>query len=339
LIEDARINYIARDYPGEPTQAEMEKNLKGVITDWSSHPAVWGYNILDEPGASKFPRLAYIMNYLKTHDPKRVGVINLLPTYASQELIGRPSYSKYVEDYLNTVKPSFLGWDNYELYADGGMRGEHFLNLELCRKAALAHNLPMLYTFLSMPHGPYADPTEAQLRWQIYTGIAYGAKGLIYYQYFVPTFAPPDYRDGLVDRTGNLTSKYYYAKKINAEIMALSPLLMKLKSIGVYHAGDTLETGTKPLPVTGKFFVKNVSGGRFVVGFFKSAKKSNYLMIVNKDYKNTQCAAITFSGKIDVYAVNRKDSSKIKLAVKNNNGDTTCKINLAAGDAALLQVN
>jgi hypothetical protein len=37
-----------------------------------------------------------------------------------------------------------------------------------------------------MPFSSHYDPTEAQLRWQIYTSIAYGARGVMYFCYQTP---------------------------------------------------------------------------------------------------------------------------------------------------------
>ena len=40
--------------------------------------------------------------------------------------------------------------------------------------------------FNAMPFGGHSDPTEAQIRWQIFTSLAYGAKGVLYFCYFSP---------------------------------------------------------------------------------------------------------------------------------------------------------
>ena len=37
-----------------------------------------------------------------------------------------------------------------------------------------------------MPFGGHADPTEAQLAWQMFTSLAYGAKGVLYFCYWSP---------------------------------------------------------------------------------------------------------------------------------------------------------
>lgn len=338
MVEDARMNYIARDYPGEPSEAEIQTMLDGVVADWSSHAAVWGYIVLDEPNSSRFPRLRSIVSGLQAKDPGHVGQINLLPTYASPEQLGAPTYPEYVSSFISTVDPDNLAWDHYPLMADGSIRGDYFQNLEWCRSAALANNLPLVATIQSLHLDPYVDPTAAQMRWEMYTNLVYGTKGVFYFEFFVPTFAPTDWQDALVDRSGNLTPKYEWAKTLNAEVMALSPVLMKLTSTGVYHVG-TIPAGTTALPSSG-LAIKGVSGGKFVVGFFSHENGAKYAMIANKDFSAGVTAKTKFAGKVSVYRVNRTNGSETKLSTSYSwlTNTTTANIPLAAGDAELVRI-
>jgi hypothetical protein len=54
------------------------------------------------------------------------------------------------------------------------------------RRESLAAGVPFWNFFNCMPFGPHSDPTEDQIRWQIYTSIAYGAKGVLYFCYWTP---------------------------------------------------------------------------------------------------------------------------------------------------------
>ena len=49
-----------------------------------------------------------------------------------------------------------------------------------------------------MPFGGHSDQTDAQIRWQIFTSLAYGAKGVLYFCYWSP--AGP----GMFDRGGGV---------------------------------------------------------------------------------------------------------------------------------------
>jgi len=54
------------------------------------------------------------------------------------------------------------------------------------RRVSLEHGIPFWNFFNTMPFGKHFDPTESQLRWQIYTSLAYGAKGVLYFCYWTP---------------------------------------------------------------------------------------------------------------------------------------------------------
>jgi hypothetical protein len=119
--------------------------------------------------------------------------------------------------------------------------------------------------------------------------------------------------------------------------MALSPVLMSLKSTGVYHTG-TIPDGAKKLPSSGNLLIKSVENGEFVVGFFKHKNGNTYAMIVNRDYKNSAQARMTFNGKVRANIVSRNDGKETKLPVELSGADTACNISLAAGDAILLRL-
>ena len=83
--------------------------------------------------------------------------------------------------------------DHYRMFKPkGDSRNRYCQNLETVRKYALQQGVQFWNYFNTMPFGPHTDPTEAQIRWEIYTWLAYGAKGVIYFNYGTPkTFAFP----------------------------------------------------------------------------------------------------------------------------------------------------
>ena len=80
------------------------------------------------------------------------------------------------------------------------------------------------------------DPTESQIAWQVFTALAYGSRGIMYFFYQNPL--PPCDRPflklpGIVDTEGRPTEKYYQAQRINSRAKALGPILMQLQSTAV----------------------------------------------------------------------------------------------------------
>ena len=62
--------------------------LDGLIDAVRKHPALEGYHLIDEPGATAFPDWGRLVSYLKQRDPAHLAYINLFPTYANQEQLG-----------------------------------------------------------------------------------------------------------------------------------------------------------------------------------------------------------------------------------------------------------
>ena len=92
--------------------------------------------------------------------------------------MGVKTYEEYVEAFLTNVHPPFLSYDHYALLESGSLRRGYFENLETIRAAALRHGISFWNIVLANAHFNYAEPTLAGLRFQVYTTLAYGARGI-----------------------------------------------------------------------------------------------------------------------------------------------------------------
>ena len=137
----------------------------------------------------------------------------------------------------------------------------------------------------------------------------------------------------MIDREGRLTEQYLYAKRINAEVQRLSPVLSSYRSLGVLCAEAAKENPDLSLAVkqqrrssaaqgfSGIPEVRRVrSESTALAGFFENAGGERALMIVNcRDLFDAQAAqsvavdlngafrvrvyqkgALTFDGRRDV---------------------------------------
>ena len=82
------------------------------------------------------------------------------------------------------------------------------------------------------------------MRFQVYTSLAYGARGLAYFKYFTP--AVGNFRGGPIDQFGNETPMWHAMRHVNLQIGKLAPTLLKLKSDRVYHFGNVPAGCTGP---------------------------------------------------------------------------------------------
>ncbi len=100
-----------------------------LIDQLKRKAAFSAYFIDDEPSVAEFAALATIVSNLKASDPGRLAYINLFPTYASDAQLGintggttGETYLDYLDQYLSTVQPELLAYDNYSFLAGGDDR-------------------------------------------------------------------------------------------------------------------------------------------------------------------------------------------------------------------------
>ncbi len=243
-IADAGFNVVL----GGPKTAEEIRNqldvcrklgLKAIVSApkpgmenlAADHPALWGYLWHDEPSASLFYELAKDVQKVRDLRPGQFLLINLLPNYASAGHLGASTYDEYVQRFADEVKPDVLCMDHYPIFkpdADG--RKGYCTNLAVMRRESLRAGIPFWNFFNTMPYGPHTDPTEAQLRWQIYASVAYGAKGVLYFCYYTPGGGEFPKGGAIIARDGRKTRHYEQARRLNTELKNLGPTLMKLTS-------------------------------------------------------------------------------------------------------------
>ncbi len=260
-------------------------------------PACWGYRFFDEPNAEMFDQLAQRVEALRKTRPGRLGYINLFPNYASPRQLGTDSYDEYVKRFVEQVNPDVLCMDHYPVFKptiDG--RARYCQNLETMRKHSLERNIPFWNYFNTMPFGPHTDPTEAQIRWQIFTSLAYGAKGVIYFNYGTPkTFEFPK-GGGIVRRDGTRTHHWYQARRINRSLKNLGPTLMQLKSKGVYR----VKPDDDPARVLEGTPIKRIARAKvdpphdYLVGIFTHRDGRRALLLNNYRFAYTAWPTVEF---------------------------------------------
>ncbi|GMU23313.1 MAG: hypothetical protein AMXMBFR13_33920 [Phycisphaerae bacterium] len=288
---------------GDPTadlaKDQIKDRIAPVVERVRQHPAVYGYYLRDEPSAAMFPALARFSAVLRDLDPKALPYINLFPNYASSAQLGSKSYEEHLEAFITTVKPPFVSYDHYALMDDGTLRGGYFQNLEAVRGAALKHDLPFWNIVLSNAHFRYADPSEAGFRFQVYTTLAYGARGISYFTYFAP--ATGNYRLAPIDQFGHKTATWDMLRNVNLQIHKLGPTYVKLRSVNVFHH-PTVPDGCQGIPTAR--FVESLEGGQFLVGEFEGPNGQPYAMIVNTDLHKSASFTVRFKPAGRIMQVN-----------------------------------
>jgi hypothetical protein len=305
--------------------------------EFGQHPALAGWGLLDEPRAEHFADLAAWNRTLGERTPGKLRFINLLPHGCPPEQTGAKSYEDYVETFLSTVKPDVLCFDHYVLVKEGVLEKgtlvpNYFENLEIIRAAALRHGVPAWNGILAWSHLVYASPTPEQMRWQVWTSLAYGMKGIMYFTYW----PDPEQKPGMpaiVDVNGKPSAIYPEVKKLNHEMQTLGQTLLKLTSTGVYHAGE-IPSGGKPVPADAALQLP--ADQPLMVGFFrKDGTDEDYAIVVNRDYaKPVEFDLRPGAAVRDVRLVSAENGAISALPV----ADGKLRLALSPGEGKLLKL-
>jgi hypothetical protein len=332
-LRDGLLSPAALDDP-----AKREK-LDALVARVRNHPALYSYFITDEPSAAEFAGLGKLVAYLRERDPAHLAYINLFPTYANNQQLGTQgdtvtAYREHLRQYVDVVKPSLVSYDHYQLASNGDLDG-YFLNLAMIRRAAQGAGVPFLNIVQACSWTPVRRvPSGDEMRYLVYTTLAYGAQGISYYVY-----CWPKHTGGIALPDGTPTPIYHALKTLNREFAAIAGELQPLESLGVYHAGMA-PPGAEPLPANAPFRLdppaaplvykppERVRG--VLLGYFGEATTPSHVVVVNLDYKTEAVVTLVAPGNLETFDAAAGAWSPV--------GGARVKLQLAPGGGKLLRV-
>ena len=333
--------------------------LDALIQRVKDHPALEAYFHTDEPGAGAFPGWGRLVAYLREKDPKHLAYINLFPTYANEQQLGVSAdaaerarvgyptdfagvdasdkvvlrYREHLKQYVATVDPDLISYDHYHFFKDANGQSndgkQYFLNLGLIRLMALESGKPFLNIIQADTiEKSWRLPNAEELRWLVFTTMAYGGRGISYFTYWGPKSYNGLYQDG------QAAPLLQPVVGLNKEITKFGPALMELDSLGVYHTAP-LPYGAEAMPASGS--VQIVGLGEFVIGMFGRNARPSAFMIVNRDYRQEQTAMVhvLIPGK-KLQELDRRNGEWTRGSTLG--GKRITKVKLAPGDGRLFRV-
>ncbi len=296
--------------PDSLNNPQQQAKLDALIDRVRNHPALYSYFIIDEPSAATFPTLGKMVAHLCARDPAHLAYINLFPTYAANDQLGTKgdvttAYQSYLRQYVETVKPSLLSYDHYQFTVLGD-NSDYFHNLAMVRSAAQKAELPFLNIVQACSYA--ADirvPGPDEVRFLVYTTLAYGGQGISYFVYCTPGMT-----GGIALASGTPTPLYHALKSLNREFAAIAKELQPLRSIGAYHAGMS-PPGSAPLPaelpirfdspVAPLPYLPPERVRGYLLGCFGAGDKTTHAVVVNLDYKAAAKVTLVGTNTLEVF--------------------------------------
>jgi hypothetical protein len=183
--------------------------------------------------------------------------------------------------------------------------------MALIRRAAQDAGLPFLNIVQACTWTPSMRvPNGDEVRYLVYSSLAYGAQGISYYVY-----CHPGHAGAIANPDGTPTPLYHALKHINREFVAIAGQLKPLRSSGVFHAGH-FPPGTDPLPDDSVFKLDPPVGTMdykapeplkgVVLGLFSPVRKGKpakptHAMVVNLDYKAPAVVGVRGPRRLEVF--------------------------------------
>ena len=325
-------------------------------------PAYIGDFIRDEPKEAEFDAMGeYVTEYLRQMPDKDV-YINLFPAYATPSQTGSQTYEDHIDQYLEKVPTKMLGFDFYGLQNWNELHKKFYLNYDMVRSKTLDRRMPYLAITAAGGIDPYMkEPTEKELRWQVWSSIAMGSKGISYFTYWKPEGDPNlESNEYMVTMDGQKRDMYYWVKEVNADIKTIGKKLIHCHADGAI----TSAIGSYPLynndgkGRTNYGPIKGVTGTiDYLCGCFRDARASengdNYkgykvLLTHQLPSKGDYSISLTLDLSVDTITFTHNNTTKT-LPISNTlnefidtNVSVSCTgevltLNIPEGEAVLLE--
>ena len=273
------------------------------------HPALLFHYAWDEPNVSLLPRIGQVVRDIQQVDSNHPCVVNLFGrVYKMKRWYGVDSYEEYLSRFLEHVPTPILSFDQYPVLIEGKfpsvpfrpVHGECLVmtnwyhSLETVLAASQSSRKPFwahacLCAMRHQPDGDNPVPEEGHIRLQQYANLAYGAQGLIYYDYRT------DHSDCRKSKImihghalsfdGKRTTVYERVRRVNQELRRRAFVFLGADVKSVRHTGESVPLGVtrlteKDLPEWVKA-LETPDGGAVVSRLANGGRE--YLVVVNRN--------------------------------------------------------
>ena len=324
IIRDKRTRFRTLETVGEEAFIE---GVKRAYADFGSHPAAFGFFVGDEPRPDQNELYIRTVQLVMEYAPGLIPFANLVPYWgggsdydmyvgASEE-----AHTKLVEDLLRETKIPLLGYDQYSQCLDAAHNQEcginsYFYVLDQYHALTKKYEIPFYASLLACGHWSFRTPTEDDIRWQMYTSLAHGARGILWfhlYQYDagtsyvnMPLCGPKRMKTPTFDAIARQQYIFdcYYREQFD-----------KMEMTAVYHTGHIYDPRKRfcadevLLDVNGKFSYPTITT------YYKEYESGDrWLSIVNAHRRLANKITLTFqNGEQRVFWLAPGEMKLIKL--------------------------
>ncbi len=270
---------------------------------------------------------------------------------------GAKRYEAHLDAFLDTVKPRILSYDHYsfkklplssdalpERFYEAAVSPEcrarnhtesviyeaydepwYLDNLEIVRNRALSRGIRWINTILLSEHWHYRYLSEQELRYEVFSSLAYGVDGICYFTYWTPgrTHGEPwSYHHGIIEANGEKSERYFWVKNLNREIKAHSEGMGgdTVQSVSVF--GECEDAYVSPaqselFSTSDPVILSQISGGKW--------------MLTNRNHRGESVVSLKTAEQVYHFSRDRRTWDLLPAA-------DTYTLRIAAGDGSLYRI-
>ncbi len=330
---------------------------------FKDEPAFTFYYFSDEMGTEHYDATGEAIREFKKVFPDKRPYINLLPMYAnSAQLTGgawkapieyfetpTTDYQQYLDEYVAKVDTDYISVDIYPCHrvekpecpekfpveyiptTYGGYVRNIEMVADVCRQSGRD-----FWAFIQTCSWNkwIREVNEAEIRWQAYTMLAFGAKAILYY-----IFAALGSHTGTAFNVrGDKTQTFFDIQRMGMGLHKLSDVFVQYKNLGAYSVNrpETMPWLDMANPYKDFDTIKALeSDTPLLVGCFeKKEGNGNAFVLVNyQDFREPKTSTIKFKadGKITYYYDGEPE-------VLKKDADGWYQVQLTQGDGAFVTV-
>lgn len=382
LAQNIGVKMTVQDYRlYAKAETATKEDVENAIANYKNYQSFAGLYLTDEPRSDSYPpnntganTISYFSSLAKAAKQAGVWAYSNAKPYMYKEVKNKTAsyqYKNYLTDYMNAFELDFLSSTYYPFYTyeinNGGVgngvedAAQYFENLALVSAVAKEKDVPFWRVIQSGDGFEQSvredgNPSKGEFKWNVNTSLAFGAKGITYFQlvqdktsYEVSGDATTS---GLIGATGEKNEWYDYAKEANAQIRAVDDVLMNATYQGFMVAGTKATDATSGVDSMKLYSSKYSITGKETLSLKKSASY-NGATVTSEDasYGAVTGCFTTKEGKYAMYVVNynvtkantvtvgfgsQKNVTYVQNAVEQTTATQSLELTLGAGEAALI---
>ncbi len=293
------------------------------------------YHLMDEPFAPQIPMLAEWVKRYRAANPRVMPTFNLNPSYTSARNLNN-SFRGHLQEVVDAVGKEnmvYLSSDFYPFRKDS-TRWYLFADLEDMRSVALKNGGLKTHAFLQANEfEKMRMPNIDEIRWSAYAHLAYGFKGLSYFNIVMPSSQNREgYTDGLIAQDGSVLNPELLEDigALNADLHAVGNQTFPMQAVHAYHTHavcdyiELLPEEYSILPLDGE--------GKFVITEFDDTQ---YFMLFNNSFESGCETEFLVKNAKKISVFNAKTKKYLPCAFENGR----LKVRFEKGEGLLFRID